>query len=90
MKDFKIVHKDCQVYDEKGEKVEGKKEDREYSGEEIYKKFTDVYIPEQKGVYYLDFLYALEKLFGVTATGCIGRGSQAGGIIKVIQEKLQY
>jgi len=54
----------------------------------IMKKFMEVYIPEQKGVYYLTFLRGLEKLFGVTARSCQGRGYQAGAIINVIHKHL--
>ena len=41
-----------------------------------------------RGVYYLDFLYRLKTLFNVEAVGKIGRGSQAGEIIKAIHAKL--
>ena len=51
--------------------------------------FLEVYIPELTGVNYLRFLRALEKLFGVKSESYFGRGSQAGGIIRVIHEKLK-
>ena len=41
-----------------------------------------------RGVYYLDFLRRLESLFGVEVEGKIGRGSQAGEIIKAIYTQL--
>jgi len=58
--------------------------------QDVRDQFLEVYIPELKGVNYLHFLRALEKLFGVKSESYFGRGSRAGGIIKVIQEKLQY
>ena len=54
----------------------------------VMEKFMEVYIPEQKGVYYLTFLRGLEKLFGLTAQGCLGRGWQAGAIINVVHKHL--
>ena len=50
--------------------------------------WNEVYIPEQKGVYYLDFLRALERLFGVKAEGYMGRGYQAGAIINAVHKHL--
>ena len=40
------------------------------------------------GVYYLDFLYRLKSLFNLEVEGKIGRGSQAGEIIKAIHTQL--
>ena len=57
---------------------------------DVVEQYSAVFIPELKGVNYLHFLRALEKLFEVESQSFFGRGSQAGGIIKVIQEKLQY
>ena len=59
-----------------------------YIDQDVLKRFMEVYIPEQKGVYYLDFLYALEELFSVKADGTLGRGSQAGNIINAIHRHL--
>ena len=56
--------------------------------QDVLKRFMDVYIPEAKGVYYLDFLYALCELFGVEAEGALGRGSQAGHCINAIHQHL--
>ena len=55
---------------------------------EVLENFLEVYIPELKGVNYLHFLRALETLFGVKSESYFGRGSQAGGIIRVIHEKI--
>ena len=41
-----------------------------------------------RGVYYLDFLYRLKSLFNLEVEGKIGRGSQAGEIIKAIHTQL--
>ena len=41
-----------------------------------------------RGVYYLDFLRRLKSLFNVEAEGKIGRGSQAGEIIKALHAQL--
>ena len=41
-----------------------------------------------RGVSYLDFLRRLKSLFNVEAEGKIGRGSQAGEIIKAIHTQL--
>ena len=41
-----------------------------------------------RGVYYLDFLRRLKSLFDVKSEGKIGRGSQAGEIIKAIHARL--
>ena len=41
-----------------------------------------------RGVYYLDFLRRLESLFNLQVEGKIGRGSQAGEIIKAIHTQL--
>jgi len=57
---------------------------------DVVEQYSAVFIPELKGVNYLHFLRALEKLFEVESQSFFGRGSQAGGIIKGIQEKLQY
>ena len=56
--------------------------------QDVRDQFLEVYIPELKGINYLHFLRALEKLFGVESQSFFGRGSQAGGIITVIHEKL--
>ena len=41
-----------------------------------------------RGVYYLDFLYRLKSLFNLQVEGKLGRGSQAGEIIKAIHTQL--
>ena len=41
-----------------------------------------------RGVYYLDFLRRLKSLFNLQVEGKIGRGSQAGEIIKAIHTQL--
>ena len=41
-----------------------------------------------RGVYYLDFLYRIKSLFNLEVEGKIGRGSQAGEIIKAIHTQL--
>jgi hypothetical protein len=55
---------------------------------DLVREFSQVYIAEQEGIYYLTFLRGLEQLFGLKARGCLGRGSQASEIIKVIHEHL--
>ena len=60
----------------------------QYIDQDVLKRFLEVYIPEAKGVYYLDFLYALCELFGVKADGALGRGSQAGNCINAIHSHL--
>jgi hypothetical protein len=56
--------------------------------QKVLKRFLEVYIHEAKGVYYLDFLYALCKLFGVEPKSALGRGSQAGKCINAIHKHL--
>ena len=60
-----------------------------YIDQDVLKRFNEVYIPEQTGVYYLDFLYALEKLFNLDSPSFIGRGYQAGSIIRTIHKHLK-
>jgi hypothetical protein len=42
-----------------------------------------------RGVYYLDFLYRLKSLFNLEVEGKLGRGSQAGEIIKALYAQLR-
>ena len=86
-----IAHREMQEAARKiGQDHKGKMPDdwTNYVPKDVMEKFMAVYIPEQKGVYYLTFLQALERLFGVKARGCLGRGSQAGQIINVVHKHL--
>ena len=56
--------------------------------QDVLKRFTDVYIPESKGVSYLSFLRALTKLFELKTEYYNGRGFQAGEYIRKIHEHL--
>ena len=55
--------------------------------DEIVKEFDEVYIPVAQGVYYLDFLYALAKLYGVEEVGASfnGRGFRASAYKDAIE-----
>ena len=55
--------------------------------DEIVKEFDEVYIPVAQGVYYLDFLYALAKLYGVEEAGASfnGRGFRASAYKDAIE-----
>jgi hypothetical protein len=51
---------------------------------------TGPFVSTVVGVHYLDFLYGLKTLYGIEdEIPKIGRGSQAGEIIRVIYERLE-
>jgi hypothetical protein len=60
----------------------------DYVDHDVVRRFEEVYIPEQTGVYYLSFLYDLAKLFGVekAGQGYIGRGFTASAYKEAIEK----
>lgn len=84
-----VVHGDMTREAEKLTKEQRKDPEwTKFIDQDVLNRFIEVYIPEQKGVYYLSFLYAICDLFGVEADGAIGRGSQAGNCINAIHKHL--
>ena len=56
--------------------------------QDVLKRFSEVFIPESKGVSYLSFLRALTQLFELKTEYYNGRGFQAGEYIRKIHEHL--